>query len=121
MTNHLAAALRAAAAGLHPDEAATGLIISRGTYLLRPDFTRQIETAACTSDDIPLAWIDWDAVISDLDAGCLPSSAGEKRVLRIAASLAIGHPVSLRDVLPGLDRRNLDLVKAAVHHAAGGR
>lgn len=33
MTCQLSAALRAAAAGIDPDEAATGLIISHGTFL----------------------------------------------------------------------------------------
>ena len=66
-----------------------------------------------------MAWIDWDAVITALDGGRLPASGGEKRIARIAASLAVGHPVSLRDVIPGLDQRNLDLVIIAIRHAAG--
>ncbi len=55
-----------------------------------------------------MAWIDWDAVIAALD-GDLPASGGEKRIVRIAASLAAGHPVSLRDAIPGLDQRNVVL------------
>ncbi|MGH3168525.1 MAG: hypothetical protein ACRDN0_21920 [Trebonia sp.] len=92
MTSQISAALRAAAAGIHPDEAATDLIISHGTYLLRDDFCRHIETAAGISDGTPMAWIDWEAVIAALDSDGLPSSGGEKRILRIAASLAVGHP-----------------------------
>jgi hypothetical protein len=61
--------------------------------------------------------VRWEAVISTLDAGQLPSS-GEKRVLRIAASLAAGHPVDLRDAIPGIDLRSLQLVAAAVQHAS---
>lgn len=121
MTSQLSAALRAAAVGLQPDEAAADLIIGHGAYLLRPDFTRHIETAASASDGTPVAWIDWDAVIADLNGGRLSSSAGEKRVLRIAASLATGYPVSLRDAIPGLDQHNLHLVETAIRHAAGGR
>jgi hypothetical protein len=68
-----------------------------------------------------MAWIDWDSVITALDGGHLPSSGTEKRVLRIAASLAAGHPVNLRDAIPGLDQRNVALVVAAVRHAAGQR
>jgi hypothetical protein len=34
-----------------------------------------------------MAWIDWDAVIAALDGGRLPASGGEKRIVRIAASL----------------------------------
>lgn len=120
MTSQLSAALRAAAAGLQPDEAGTDLIISNGVYLLR-GLTRHIETAAALDGGIPMmARIDWDTVITALDNGCLPSSAGENRVLRIAASLAIGHPVSLRDVIPGLNQRNLRLVGTAIYHATGG-
>jgi hypothetical protein len=40
VSSQLSAALRAAAAGLHPDEAGTGLIISHGVFLHRGDFTR---------------------------------------------------------------------------------
>jgi hypothetical protein len=42
-------------------------------------------------------------------------------ILRIAASLAAGHPVNLRDAIPGLDQRNVGLVVTAVRHAAGQR
>lgn len=121
MTSQLSAALRAAAAGIQPDEAAAGLIISHGTFLHRGDFTRHVETAACISDGTPMAWIDWDAVIAALDGGHLPASGGEKRIVRIAASLAAGHLISLRDAVPGLDRCNLELVTTAIRHAAGQR
>jgi len=76
VTSELSAALRAAAAGIHPGEAAAGLIISHGTFLRREDFTRHVETAACISDGTPMAWIDWDAVIAALDGGHLPASGG---------------------------------------------
>ena len=108
-------------AGLHPGEAGTDLVISHGVYLRRDDFTRYVHTGPCLSDGTPMAWIDWDAVITALDGGHLPSSGGEKRMLRIAASLASGHPVSLRDAIPGLDQRNVGLVVTAVRHAAGQR
>jgi hypothetical protein len=119
VTSQLSAALRAAAQGLHPDEAAAGLIISHGTYLTRGDFTRHMHSEVSISNGTPMAWIDWDAVIGALDAGQLPSSGGEKRVLRIAASLAAGHPVDLRDAIPGLDQTNLHLVTTAIRRAAG--
>jgi hypothetical protein len=121
VTSQLSAALRAAAAGIHPDEAAAGLITSHGAFLHRDDFTRHIETAASIGDAIPMAWIDWDAVITALDGGRLPVSGGERRIVRIAASLAAGHPVSLRDAIPGLDQRSLHLVTTAIRHAAGQR
>jgi hypothetical protein len=121
MTNQLSSALRAAAEGIRPDEAAAGLIISHGTFLRREDFIRHVETAACISDGTPMAWIDWDAVIAALDGGRLPASGGEKRIVYIAASLAAGHPVSLRDAIPGLDQHGLHLVTTAIRHAAGQR
>jgi hypothetical protein len=119
VTGQLSTALRAAAAGIRPDQAAAGLIISHGTFLHREDFLCHVETAACISDGTPMAWIDWDAVIAALDGGRLPASGGEKRIVRIAASLAAGHLVSLRDAIPGLDHRNLGLVNAAIRRAAG--
>jgi hypothetical protein len=51
----------------------------------------------------------------------LPASGGEKRILRIAASLAAGHPVGLRDAIPGIDHRSLELVTTAIRHARGQR
>lgn len=46
-------------------------------------------------------------------------SGGEQRMLRIAASLLGGAPVNLFEELPGLDREHVELVLAAVAHAAG--
>jgi hypothetical protein len=47
-------------------------------------------------------------------------SGGEFRILTLAASLADdGHRIGLAAVLPGLSRVHLDLVLAAVAHAAG--
>jgi hypothetical protein len=46
MTSQLSSALRAAAEGIHPDEAAAGLIVSHGTFLHREDLIRHIETTA---------------------------------------------------------------------------
>jgi hypothetical protein len=82
MTVSLPAALRASAEGLYALEAATGLIIAHGTWLERDDFACFIHHGTCT------AAIDWETAITALDAGELPSSAGEKRMLRLAASLA---------------------------------
>jgi hypothetical protein len=53
------------------------------------------------------AAIDWDAVINTLNAGELPCSGGERRTLRLSASLAAGIPVDLRDAVTGLDDRNI--------------
>jgi hypothetical protein len=122
VTGALRAALRAAADGILPDEAGTRLLTDSGCFLHRADFTSQFtETGTAISDGTPLAWIGWDAALTALDAGQLPASSGEKAVLRLAASLAAGHPVSLRDTIPSLDNRNLALVTTAIRHAAGHR
>ena len=62
--------------------------------------------------------IDWQAAVTALDRGLLPGSSGERHVLRLAASIAAGTPVSLSDALTGIDRRNAILVVEAVAHAS---
>jgi hypothetical protein len=121
MTSAITAALRAAAAGILPDEAGTGLLIARGCFLHRDDFARFTHTAASITDGTLLAWIDWDAASTALNAGQIPASSGETSIFRLAASLAAGCPVSLRDTVPGLDHHNLHLVTTAIRHAAGHR
>jgi hypothetical protein len=122
VTGAITAALRARAAGLFPEEAGTELLIGHGGILHRDDFTPFVHTGTSISDGTTLmAWIDWHAVLSALQHGQLPACGGERRILRLAASLAEGFPVSLRDTLPGLDNRNLKLLIAAIRHAAGHR
>ena len=60
----------------------------------------------------------WNAAIHALESGHLPCSGSEQAVLRIAASLADGIGVSLRD-LGNLDRRNITLVTGAITAANG--
>jgi hypothetical protein len=118
----LDAALLAAAAGILPGEAGTALLIGSGAFLRRADFAGPFTRAAPgRPGGTPMAWIDWEAAVTALDAGQVPASSGEKNILRIAASLAAGTPVSLRDAVPGLDHRNLHLVTTAIRHAAGHR
>ena len=88
----------------------TGEAISK-----RPDFACFIHHGAGT------AAIDWEAAITALDAGMLPSSAGEKRMLRLAASLADQAHVSLGDAITGIDGHNVSLLIRSVRHAAGQR
>jgi hypothetical protein len=111
----LPAALRAGAQGLYALEAATGLIIAHGTWLARDDFRGFIYHGAGT------AAVDWEAVTRALNAGELPSSAGESRLLQLAASLAGQAPVILGDVVTGLDDRNIQMLVRAVLHASGRR
>ncbi|HET9971118.1 MAG TPA: hypothetical protein VFQ68_22975 [Streptosporangiaceae bacterium] len=114
-------ALRAGARGIYPLEAGTGLLADRGNWLHREDFTsRFITTGISISDGVTLlASTDWEAAVTALHAGKLPSSGGERRMLLLASSLAGGTPVSLNDALAGIDRRNASLVVSAVAHAAG--
>lgn len=118
--NELHDALRAAAAGLYPDSAGTELIISHAAWLRRADFTsRFIHHIDSGTDGYELAAIDWASAITALDTGQLPCGGGERRILRLAASIAGGIPASLRDTLPGLDNTSIDQVTAAIRHAAG--
>ena len=120
-SRRLGDALRACARGIHPLEAGSGLLIDCGSWLHREDFTsRFITTGISISDGVTLlASTDWEAAITALHAGELPASGGERRMLLLAASIAGGIPVSLYEVLPGIDRRNAGLVVSAVAHAAG--
>jgi len=120
VTGPVVAALRAHAAGLYPDEAGTELLIRHGGILHRDDFARFIHTGVSISDGTTLmAWIDWDAALNALHHGQIPLSGGEQRILQLAASIAEGCHISLRDTLPGLDHRNLELLITAIRHAAG--
>jgi len=121
VTTQITAALRAYAAGFYSDEAGTELLISHGGFLHRPGFTRFVDTFACITDGTPMAQIDWQSLHSARYEGQLPLPGGEWRILKIAASLAAGTDVSLRDTIPGLDDHNLELVTTAIRHAAGHR
>jgi hypothetical protein len=122
-TSRLAAALRACAAGLYPLEAGAGLLIAHDVFLRRSDFTDRFirHGISITDGATEMAEIDWDAAITALEAGELPCSGGERRILRLAASLADGIPVDLRDALTGLDDRNLALAISSFAHASGQR
>ena len=61
-------------------------------------------------------WLDGERLINDTGA----LSGGERRVLAVAGSLVSGASLSdLDSLLAGLDRPNLELVLAALAHAAG--
>ena len=122
-TGQLHQALRTCAAGIYPAEAGVGLLIGHDTWLHRRDFTGPfVHTGTSLTDGITaMAEVDWAAAITALDAGDLPCSGGEQRMLRLASSIAAGTPVSLRDALTGIDHRNIELVITAVLHAWGRR
>jgi hypothetical protein len=111
-------ALHACASGILTAEAAVGLLSDCGGWLHRDDFTSQFITMADDSG-ILMAAIDWQAAVAALDHGLLPCSSGERHVLKLAASIAAGTPVSLSDALTGIDRRNASLVIKAIAHATG--
>jgi 8-oxo-dGTP diphosphatase len=116
-----AAPLRAHARGLPTVEAATQLLINHTTWLHRRDFRDHFLHLDTSPGQTETADIDWPAAITALNTGELPCSGGEARVLRVAASLASGIPVNLRDALTGLDNRSADLVSQAVLHVSGHR
>lgn len=102
--------LRAWAKGSYPQEAATELLIRafNGRFA-----GAGYEWMQATEDgDL---YIDFEAIPTHIDG----LSGGEKRFLLLVASLAGDSLVTLGDVLPGLDRAVMDLVLAAVAHAAG--
>ena len=118
----LAGALRACARGIYPDEAGVELLIAHATLLHRVDFREHfIDIDTNIVDGTQLAAINWPDVIRALDSGRLCCSGGEEKVLRLAASLTDGSPVSLRETVTGLDHNNTQLVITAIAHASGHR
>ena len=111
--------LRAHARGLHAAEAAAELLINHATWLRRDAFTSRFLHSP--PGHPPMAHIDWVDAITALDSGQLPCSSGEGRILRLAASIADGIPVDLRDALTSLDQRNAELLVQAIRHANGHR
>jgi hypothetical protein len=108
----LSAALRVGAEGPYTLQAATGLLIAHGTG-----------SPATTSPLHPPRHRDSGDRLGSRDhrARCGRTSqlGGERRMLKITASLAGGIPVDLRDTLTGLDDRNVQLLSTAVLHASG--
>jgi len=113
----LPAALRACASGIYAAEAATGMLITHAAWLDRDDFSQFIHADPAAE----MAAIDWAAAIAALTAGEMPSSNGEQKMLRMAASLAGQAPVILGDTITGLDDRNIQILVKAVLHASGQR
>ena len=113
--------MRAWAKGLLCLEAAVELLIGHRQWLHRKDFLDVAVEPGWEAFGAPvMAAVDFEAAAAALVAGVLPCS-GEGRVLRLAASIAAGVPVDLREALTGLDGANSGLVAAAVLHAAGHR
>jgi hypothetical protein len=66
-----------------------------------------------------MAAIDWPASAAALNAGELPCSSGERRILQLAASLAGHAPAVLGNAVTGLDDHSLRMLVKAVLHASG--
>lgn len=108
------------AAGLSADAAAVELLASHGHFLHRRDFRRLIAANTTMFTAEPAAVIRWQAAIHALESGRLPCSTSQEAMLRIAASLGDDNIViRLRQVLGGLDNRNIALVTNAITAANG--
>lgn len=112
----VADALSAGADGSLADEAAVALLTECG-WLDREDFTSQFTVA--TEGDTPTAVIDWKSAIAALEDERLPCSTEDQGILRLAASIANGTPVSLGDVIPGFGERKANAVIQALTSMAG--
>ena len=101
-------------------QAAVELLIGHRWCLVRDDFLSYV--ACCRGfGGEAMAAIDWPAVWAAVEDGHLPCSRGEGQVLRVAASVAEGVPVDLREVATCLDAVNSVLVARAVLIAGGHR
>ena len=117
----LAAAVRAWAKGWLPTEAAVELLISHRAWLEREDFLRvAVEVRWEPFRGREVAVVDF-AAAADAVQGVLPCSDGERQVLLVAASIAGGIPVDLREAALCMDAVNAARAARAICHAAGRR
>jgi hypothetical protein len=114
-------ALHACASGILTAEAAVSLLSDCGGWLHRDDFTSQFITTADDADHgaILMAAIDWPTAAAALDHSLLPCSSGERHVLKLAASIAAGTPVSLSDALTGIGGTSTEFLITAIRRASG--
>jgi hypothetical protein len=101
-------------------QAAVELLIGHRSWLVRDDFLGYVEPCRGFHAE-SMAAIDWQAVWAALEDGHLPCSSGERQVLRVAASLAEGISIDLRDAVTSLDAANSVRVARAVLAAGGHR
>jgi hypothetical protein len=99
-------------------EAAVELLIGHRSWLVRDDFLVHVEFCRGFHGE-SMAAIDWLAAWTALEDGHMPCSSGERQILRVAASIAEGLPIDLRDAVSCVDAVNSVLVARAVL-AAGG-
>jgi hypothetical protein len=116
----MATALRTHTRGVYCLEAAAELLTAQ-CWLQRPDFIgKSLSITPSLPGGQPSATVNWAAAITALDAGELPCSGGEQRMVRITASIGGGVPVDLQDSLTGIDKHNVQLFLRAVLHDPGG-
>jgi hypothetical protein len=105
--------------GWLPAEAAAELLISHRVWLLREDFLQvAVEVGWEPFRDREVAAIGF-AAAADAVQGMLPCSDGERQVLLVAAGIAEGIPVDLREAALCMDAVNAARAARAVCHAAG--
>ncbi|REE99001.1 hypothetical protein [Thermomonospora umbrina] len=118
----LARKLQRTATGLLSAEAAVDLLIGHGAWLAREDFVHgfiDVATDPFQRGHEQVAAVRWEAATGAVKAGRLVCSGSEAAMLSIAASLAAGITVDLRETLGGLDAANLALVLKALARANG--
>jgi hypothetical protein len=107
------------ARGWLPTEAAAELLIGHRGWLLREDFVQvAVEFRWEVLRGCRVAAVDF-AAAAEAVQGVLPCSDGERQVLLVAASIAEGIPVDLREATLCLDAENAVRVARAVCRAAG--
>jgi hypothetical protein len=109
------------AKGWLPAEAAAELLISHRAWLLREDFLRvAVGIGWEPFRGREVAAVDF-AAAADAVQGALACSDSERQVLLVAASIAEGVPVDLREATLCMDAASAARVAQAVCHAAGRR
>jgi hypothetical protein len=107
------------AKGWLPTEAAAELLIAHRAWLEREDFLRvAVEVRWEPFRGREAAAVDF-AAAADAVQGVLPCSDGERQVLLVAASIAGGIPVDLREAALCMDAVNAARAAQAICHAAG--
>jgi hypothetical protein len=110
--------LQDTASGTPADLAAVELIARHNHFLHQPAFRRLIASASSVLTGEPVLTIRWQAAITALEAGRLHATGSEQAMLRIAASIGDHDiPVHLREILGGIDHRNITLITTAITHA----
>ena len=124
----LESALLRGAVGEFTAEAAVLLLSNTGHWLpalaaadLIHVETDDDDTAPPTGQVPGISWaaIAWTGLEPALTDRRIKGSSVQLRILRAAASIADSQPVDLGYTASGLDRRNLQLLLAAISHAAG--